>query len=67
MLGVISVGEQSGKLAEAMLHQTDLVSEKHSSEEVFWTEWIPRLIYFIIVIQFAIAIIQSNPFAPVAM
>ncbi len=67
MMGVISVGEQSGKLAEAILHHTDLVSEKHSSEEAFWAEWIPRLIYFMIVIQFAIAIIQSNPFAPVAM
>ena len=67
MMGVISVGEQSGKLAEAILHQTNLVAEKHSEEEALWAEWLPRLIYFTIALQFAIGIIQSNPFAPIVV
>lgn len=63
----LSIGENSGKLAETLLHFTDIQASKIKLQEDLLTEWIPRIIYLMIVITLAHSIIISNPFSPIAL
>ena len=56
---VIASGEQSGKLAETLLHFSELEAEAINLQEEMLAEWIPRLIYIAITAWMGYSIIAS--------
>lgn len=58
-LQLISSGEQSGKLAETLLHFADLEAESINIQEEMLAEWIPRIIYGVITLWIGYSIIAS--------
>lgn len=56
----ILVGEQSGRLAETILHMTKINTEKINLQQDLLAEWIPRLFYFLVVAWLAFSLLNSN-------
>lgn len=59
-LQVINSAEQSGKLAESLLHFTRLESQSILIQNEILSEWLPRLVYLIIVIWMIKSILGST-------
>jgi len=64
ILHVVNSSEQSGKLASGILHFTQLEAEAIQIQDDALAEWLPRLVYGIIVIWLAYSIL-GNQLAPV--
>ncbi len=62
---LLLAGEKSGKLAETILHLSNIENEKINLQEELLAEWIPRVFYFIVVCWVAFSIIGNNPFRPI--
>jgi len=58
-LQIITIGEQSGKLATSLLHFAKLEAEAISLQEEMLAEWGPRLIYSAITLWMAYSIIAA--------
>ncbi len=58
-LQLISSGEQSGKLAETLLHFAELEAEAINLQEEMLAEWIPRIIYGVITLWMGYSIVAS--------
>jgi len=56
----IKVGEESGKLAETIQHFTDIKRNELIAQDKFLAEWIPRLIYFVILVSVAYSMVTSS-------
>lgn len=59
-LGVVKSSEQSGKLAGGILHFTELEAETIGLQDEALAEWLPRMVYGIIVIWMAYSILGSQ-------
>ncbi len=64
---MLLVGEQSGKLAETMLHFTKIKSENIEMQEDSLAEWLPRLFYFIVVCWVGASLISNGPVGSVPL
>jgi general secretion pathway protein F len=64
---ILLVGEQSGKLAENLLHFTDIQAQTLEIQEQSLAEWLPRLFYFIVVCWVAISMINQGPIGSVPL
>lgn len=67
ILAQITIGENSGRLAETLLHYTKIKMEKLQLQQDIIAEWIPRIIYLLILLSMASAILGNNPFVPPAL
>ncbi|PHS69687.1 MAG: hypothetical protein COB23_05315 [Methylophaga sp.] len=63
----LRIGENSGSLAQTMLHFTKIEAEKINMQENLLAEWIPRVIYLAIIITMAFSIIGSHPFGLISV
>ena len=59
----ITIGENSGRLAETLLHYTKIKTEKIQLQQDLIAEWIPRIIYLVIALAMASSILGSNTFS----
>ena len=59
MLAIWQVGEKSGKLEEVTGRLTESTTETAERKFKLFAEWLPRVIYFIIVIIMAIVIVKG--------
>jgi general secretion pathway protein F len=59
----ITIGENSGSLAETLLHYTKIKTEKIQLQQEMIAEWIPKIIYLFILLSMAASILGSNPFS----
>ncbi|OUR64186.1 hypothetical protein A9Q79_07015 [Methylophaga sp. 42_25_T18] len=55
----IKIGEESGKLAETIQHFTNIKRNELIAQDNFLAEWIPRIIYFLIVSIVAYSIVTG--------
>lgn len=62
ILAQITIGENSGRLAETLLHYTKIKTEEIQLQQNIVAEWIPRIIYLAIILSMATSILGSNPF-----
>ena len=60
MIQQILVGEESGRLAETILHFSEIDREELAAQDKFLAEWIPRIIYFVILVSVAYSMITSS-------
>jgi len=60
ILQLLLSGEKSGKLVETLMRLTRLEAEKIQIEDELLTEWIPRIVYFLISAWMAFSIIGSG-------
>ncbi len=61
---LVLVGEEAGDLAHMMLHYTKLESENIAMHNKMLAEWIPRIVYALIVAWIAYGIFSSGAFMP---
>lgn len=58
-LQIITVGEQSGKLASSLLHFARLEAEVISLQEEMLAEWFPRIVYILVSIWMTYSIVGA--------
>lgn len=58
---IIEIGEQGGKLPETLLHFCRLEYETINMQEEILAEWLPRILYLMIMIWMAYSIITGTP------
>jgi general secretion pathway protein F len=63
-LQIMASGEQSGRLADTLLHFTRIEAESSALQDDALTEWLPRLVYGVIAGWMAYAILTSGAFLP---
>lgn len=59
-LQIIANGEQSGKLSESLLRWSRLEAETLALQDDAVAEWVPRLLYLVIAVWMAVAILTSG-------
>jgi general secretion pathway protein F len=63
-LQVVASGEQSGRLADSLLHLTQIEAESIALQEAVFAEWLPRLVYWVIIGWLTYSILTSGAFLP---
>ena len=66
-LQLLLVGEQSGKLAETLLHFSKIQAEDIARQEDSLAEWLPRLFYFIVACWVGASLISNGPIGSVPL
>jgi hypothetical protein len=59
-LGIIHSSEQSGKLTSGILHYTKLEAQTLSLQDDALAEWLPRMVYTLIVLWIAYSLVGSK-------
>lgn len=59
-LHLINTAEQSGRLAESIKQFSSLKADQINSEDGFITDWIPRIIYLVVIVVIAYSIVTSS-------
>ncbi|NJO14433.1 MAG: hypothetical protein HC877_01405 [Thioploca sp.] len=58
---LVTTGEQSGSLAEMMLHYAKLESEAIAIHNEMLVAWLPRLVYILVILWVGYGLFTSNP------
>jgi len=59
MIQKVVVGEESGRLAETILHFANIDSEELAAQDTLLAEWIPRIIYIVILVLVGYSMINN--------